>query len=694
MSVSDFLVEVGTEELPPKALKKLSEAFQNLLVSEFDNAGIKHGETTLFAAPRRIALSIKDLETAQPDESFERKGPAVQAAFDKDGNPSKAAQGFARSCGVTVDDLEQQETPKGTWLVYKGIKKGVATRELIADAVQKTLDSLPIPKRMRWGASRSEFVRPLQWLVLLFEDKVVPANIYGVESGNTTLGHRFHTEGEIEITSPSAYEEILESKGFVIPAYAKRMNKIAEGAKKAGEDKGLTTVINEDLLEEVASLNEWPVALVGQFEERFLDVPAEALVSSMEEHQKYFHTVNDKGEIQPSFVFIANLESTDPIQVIEGNEKVIRPRLADAAFFWETDKKHTLASRAGKLATILFQKELGTLADKSTRLQAIAVGIAEQIGGDKELAQRAAVLAKTDLLTDMVFEFTDLQGIAGKYYAQNDGENAEVAAAMEEQYKPAGAGDSLPETKTGIALALADRLDNLTGLFGIGQPPSGTKDPFALRRAALGVLRIILEHELDLDLNDLIALAITQHNFSAEQSAKASKEVFEYILDRFGAMYAEQGIPAQVVHAVRAKKEVTQALDFDRRVKAVHSFYQHEAAESLAAANKRVSNILAKNADQLTESDVDESLLQEDAEKALASALNAKIEAVKPLFEKADFNGALEVLAELKEEVDPFFDSVMVMAEDGKVRVNRLALVQKLRNLFLEVADISLLQAS
>jgi len=690
MSSAEFLVELGTEELPPKSLQNLSQAFEQQLVDLLKDANVNFETSQRFAAPRRLAVSISGLALSQPDESFERKGPAIQAAFDKDGKPSKAAEGFARSCGTTVDSLEQLETDKGSWLVFRGTKKGQLTSELMPGLVQKALDKLPIAKRMRWGSSKDEFVRPVQWLVLLLNDQILPGRIYGVESGNQSKGHRFHAPNSITLSQPKDYAQTLKEQGKVLVDFEERKSLIRQQAIQAAELKGLTAVINEDLLDEVTALNEWPVALVGRFDDRFLDVPQEALVSSMEEHQKYFHTVNADQKIQPYFVFIANIESKDPNQVIEGNEKVIRPRLADAAFFWETDKKTPLADRVEKLGSILFQKELGTLADKTTRIQAIATNVAEHIGADIDHVSRAGLLAKTDLLTDMVFEFTDLQGIAGSYYALHEGEPYEVAQAIKEQYLPAGSGDDLPETKTGICLALADRLDNLTGLFGIGQPPSGTKDPFALRRAAIGVLRILIEKNLDLDLQSLIAHAMNQHQFTEQQAAKATQEVINYLLDRFDAWYSDDRIAPEVIHSVRAN-QITRPVDFDRRVRAVHRFVDHDACASLASANKRVSNILTKNADQVPNTGVDVSLLVEAQEKALATALESAQKSVQPLFDQADYQGALSQLANLKEVVDPFFDHVMVMADDEAVRRNRLALLNQLRNLFLQVADISLL---
>lgn len=681
MSTADFLIELGTEELPPKALRSLKNAFADGIIERLQKAGLSFDATTRFATPRRLALTISNLQLKQADEEMERKGPNAKA-------PQQAIEGFAKSCGVSVDDLQELETDKGTWLVYRGTKEGKATKELLPEIVQQTLDTLPIPKRMRWAARRDEFVRPVKWLLMLLGEDVVPAEIYGVASGNTTRGHRFHAPKEIVIANATSYEATLKSEGKVMASYTERHQLIEAEAKKAASEKGVVAVIDSDLLDEVTSLNEWPVALVGQFEERFLDVPAEALMSSMEEHQKYFPTVDTHGNIQPYFVFITNIESKDPQVVIDGNEKVIRPRLADAAFFWETDKKIPLADRVEKLKTVKFQEQLGSVYDKVERIQKVAGHIAENIDASVSEAERAAYLAKADLVTDMVFEFTDLQGIAGRYYALEDGEPEAVAEAILEQYKPAGAGDALPTSREGMAVALADRLDNLSGLFGIGQPPTGTKDPFALRRAALGVLRIIVERELDLDLADLVEFAAKQHAELPKQDSVVG-DVVNYALDRFSAWYADEGIRTEVFQAVRALNP-TKPYDIDLRVRAVAEFSKLEQADALAAANKRVSNILSKVDGEIAV-EIDPSLFEETIEHDLLSALDNVTEAVTQAVERAQYAEALKALAGLRDVVDTFFEKVMVMAEDDKVRNNRLALLAKLRGLFMQVADISVL---
>ncbi|MCG8520250.1 MAG: glycine--tRNA ligase subunit beta [Pseudomonadales bacterium] len=689
MATQDFLVELGTEELPPKALKSLSDAFTQGIVSGLADAGIDHGAVESFAAPRRLAVRIRDLADAQPDKPVEKRGPAVKAAFDDAGNPTRALNGFATSLGVTPDQLDTLETDKGAWVVYRTVEQGKPTIELVPALIEKSLAALPIPKRMRWGAYRTEFVRPVHWLVLLYGNKVIDAPILNLTPGNQTRGHRFHCPKSLLIPTPNDYEVVLKEEGRVLANFEERRDVIRAGVAAIAKNEGNgRAVINDDLLDEVTALNEWPVPLLGRFEERFLEVPAEALISSMEEHQKYFHVVDDNDRMLPLFITVANLESKDPAQVVSGNEKVIRPRLSDAAFFYETDRKTRLEDRVEQLKPIVFQEKLGSLYDKSVRVAALARKIADAIGSDPALAERAAMLAKTDLVTEMVLEFTDLQGIMGQYYAEHDGEQADVAKALNEQYMPRYAGDDLPTTLTGCAVALADRIDSLVGLFGINQPPSGTRDPFGLRRASLGVLRIIIERALPLDLQTCCEWAA--ENFTVLSEQKVATTVVDYMLERFRAHYDEQGIGAEVYLAVHARRP-TRPLDFDRRIKAVEAFRQLPEAQALAAANKRVSNILTKQGGDSIGESVDTSLLQDGAEQALADAVAKQADAVLPLFEQGDYGSALSSLAGLRQPVDTFFEEVMVMAEDDAVRNNRLALLNRLRNLFLRVADISLL---
>ena len=691
MATQDFLVELGTEELPPKTLKSLSDAFTQGIVRGLEAAGIQFGAVESFAAPRRLAVRIRDLAHAQPDKPVEKRGPAVKAAFDDAGNPTRALTGFATSLGVTPDQLDTLETDKGAWLVYRMIEQGKPTIELMPELIEQSLAALPIAKRMRWGAYRTEFVRPVHWLVLLYGSAVIDHPIMGLAPGNKTRGHRFHCPKSLIIPTPADYEVVLRQEGYVLADFAERREQIRDGVNALAQKQNSIAVIDEDLLDEVTGLNEWPVPLMGRFEERFLKVPAEALISSMKEHQKYFHVVDADGQMLPLFITVANLESKDPAQVISGNEKVIRPRLADAAFFYDTDRKLRLDERIERLKPIVFQDKLGSVYDKSVRVAALAGKIADAIGSDPALAERAAMLAKTDLVTEMVLEFTDLQGIMGQYYAINDGEHADVASALNEQYMPRFAKDNLPTSLTGCAVAIADRLDSMVGLFGINQPPTGTRDPFALRRAALGVLRIIIERQLPLDLQ--ICCDLAEHQFTDLPADNPATSVVDYMLERFRAYYDEQGIPADVFLAVHARRP-TRPLDFDRRIKAVQAFRQLPEAEALAAANKRVSNILAKQDDSAVHNSVDPSLLQDAAEKALAEQIDKQADIVLPLFENGDYAAALHSLADLHQPIDRFFDEVMVMAEDDAVRNNRLALLNRLRNLFLRVADISLLPSA
>ncbi|SDN95250.1 glycyl-tRNA synthetase beta chain [Halomonas shengliensis] len=684
MAANTLLVELGVEELPPAAIDTLSDALADGLRRGLDEAEVTHGAVRAYATPRRLAVRIEALADKQPDREVEKRGPALAAAF-KEGQPTRAAEGFARSCGVGVEDLIHLETDKGTWLGYREQQQGEATAALLPGILHKAIAGLPVPKNMRWGASRVEFSRPAHWLVVLHGDQVIEAEALGLTSGRTTYGHRFHAPAAIELAHADDYLDALE-QAWVLADRDRRRERIREQVLAEAEVQEAEAVIDEELLVEVSGLVEWPVALTGSFDERFLEVPAECLISSMKANQKYFHLLGDDGRLRPLFITIANIDSAEPQRVIEGNEKVIRPRLADAAFFYDTDRKRSLASRSEELAGVVFQKQLGTLADKAHRSAAVAAFIAGQIGGEVGHARRAAELAKCDLVTEMVLEFPELQGTMGRYYATQDGEPAEVAQAMEEQYLPRFAGDAIPRSATGQALALADRLDTLTGIFGIGQRPTGTKDPFALRRAAIGVLNILIKGERDLDLRELLELAAAQHQ-ELPYAESLVEEVLTYMLDRFRAWGQDEGISAEAYLAVRSRP-VTRPLDFARRLRAVQAFAGREEAAALAAANKRVSNILAKQADEIG-SAVDATLLQEGAEQALHDALKAQREVVTPLFAQARYQEALDALAALREPVDTFFDEVMVMADDAAVRSNRLALLAELRALFLEVADIA-----
>ncbi|GAB6039943.1 glycine--tRNA ligase subunit beta [Endothiovibrio diazotrophicus] len=683
----DLLVEIGTEELPPKALPTLSRAFGAELRNALTQAGVTHGEVVLYAAPRRLAVLIKEVGTHQPDRVQERRGPAVQAAFDDDGNPTKAVQGFARSCGVEVSALERMETAKGTWLVFRQTVTGQPTRELVPAMVESALAALPIPKRMRWGDRKEEFVRPVHWVVMLLGEELIEGSVIGVTSGRHTRGHRFHHPEPLYLGEAAAYAPLLESEGRVIADFSARREAIRAQAMEAGRRLGGVAVIDEALLDEVTALVEWPVAVAGGYEEKFLEVPAEALISSMEGHQKYFPVVDDGGCLLPHFITIANIESKDIEQVRAGNERVIRPRLSDAAFFWEQDRKHGLECHQAGLKKMVYQDKLGTLFDKSQRVAGLAAHIAGLIGGEGPAAARAAELAKCDLLTQMVFEFPELQGIMGRYYAQHAGEPEEVCAALEEQYWPRFSGDQLPQSPTGMALALADRLDSLTGIFGAGLKPSGDKDPYALRRASLGVLRILVERNLELDLEALLREAQSQLPIAVD----VADEVYGYMMERLRGYYHDGGFGGDLFDAVLARRPSTLA-DFDKRIHATRDFMLLPQAESLAAANKRIRNILKQAEEERSE--LAPELFTEAAERALSTRLLTLAEEVDPLFDRREYQAALSRLAELRDPVDRFFDEVMVMADDPRERGNRIALLRRMNDLFLRVADLSQIQGN
>jgi glycyl-tRNA synthetase beta chain len=685
----DLLIEIGTEELPPKALRTLSLAFADAVSAGLEAAGLEPSPAVAYATPRRLALLVRELPTAQPDREAVRRGPALSAAFDEEGNPTKAASGFARSCGVAVEQLDQLETERGSWLAFRAVQRGQITAELIPDVVRKALAALPIPKRMRWGERTDEFVRPVHWVVLLFGDEVIRAEILGITADRYTRGHRFHHPEPIFLAEPQAYLPLLETEGQVLADYATRREAVRAQVMEQAKLLDGRALIDEALLDEVTALVEWPVALSGRFDEGFLEVPPEALISSMQDHQKYFPVVDKEGRLLPHFITVANLVSKDPAQIRAGNERVIRPRLADAAFFWNQDRKQTLEQRSEGLRHMVFEKRLGTLFDKQQRVAVLAGTIADAIDGDRDHARRAALLCKCDLLTSMVFEFPELQGVMGRYYALHDGEPPAVAEAIREHYLPRFAGDALPVTPAGQALALADRLDSLVGIFAIGQQPSGDKDPFALRRAALGTVRICIERRLDLDLER--ALEAAADTFETGVNAQAViPTVLDYVVERLRGYYQEAGVEADLVEAVLTTRP-TRPLDVERRIQACRVFRDLPEAASLAAANKRISNIL-KKWNRPVPGTVDPRRLADAAEKQLAERLAHMSATVAPLMEAGDYTRALIQLAGLKDPVDAFFDNVMVMVDDEGLRDNRLALLQNLGNLFLRVADLSRLQ--
>jgi glycyl-tRNA synthetase beta chain len=722
VGVRDFLVEIGTEELPPKSLLALSQAFTQGIVSGLAAAGVKHGAVQPYAAPRRLAVLVKRVAERQPDQEIRRKGPPVKAAFDANGAPTRAALAFAESCGTSVEALGRIAEPKGEFLFHIGTKAGADTITLLAGIVQGSLDALPIAKRMRWGSGTAEFVRPVHWVVMLYGADVVPAEILGVRAGNATRGHRFMAPKDLKLASPASYAKRLESAGKVIADFATRRERIREGVVALAREHGVEAIVADALLDEVTALVEWPVPVAGRFEERFLSLPAEVLVATLQDHQRYFPTRESaaaggagptpaSAALSSLFITVSNLESRDPAQVRAGNERVVRPRLSDAAFFWDTDRKQKLADRREALKGVTFQAQLGSYHDKAERVKRLGQLLAGATHADAAQVARAAELAKCDLLTGLVGEFPELQGTMGAYYARHDGEPADVASAMAEQYLPRFAGDALPATGVGTALALADKLDTIVGIFAIGQKPSGTKDPFALRRAALGVLRIVLEKRLEVDLPQTIdaALAAARADIARVAAARAgggtggvalqtvapeqvdvvATEVYDYVMERLRAYFleADAGITTELFDAVLEKRPAS-PLDFDARLRALAAFLALPDAAALAAANKRIANILRK-AEGVDTAVLRPDLLQQAEERGLYDALEGVRPEAERRIEARDYAEALQRLARLRPAVDAFFDKVMVMADDAAVRANRLALLARVRELFLRVADLS-----
>jgi glycyl-tRNA synthetase beta chain len=737
----DFLVELGTEELPPRALRQLEQAFASGIQSGLAQAGLGHGAVQSFATPRRLAVLVRRLVTHQPEQSVKRRGPPVAASFDAAGHPTRAALAFADSCGATVDTLQRLNEGKGEFLFYIGTKPGSTAAALLPGIVQAALDALPIPKRMRWGDSEAQFVRPVHWLILLHGKDVVPARILDAQSGSTTRGHRFLAPKPIRVASPATYARVLRERGHVLADFGERRALIRERVNERADQIGGRALISENLLDEVTALVEWPVPLAGRFEDRFLQLPREVLISTLQDHQRYFAVEDTRGALLPWFITVSNIESRDESQVRAGNERVVRPRLADAAFFWEQDRRQPLGSRRAALDAVTFQTRLGSLGDKARRVRTLAGEIAAarsdsastngaDPGGERTLAERAADLCKCDLLTAMVGEFPELQGIMGRYYALADGEAAEVADAIREHYLPRGAGDELPATRSGVAVAIADRIDTLAGIFAIGQKPTGTKDPFGLRRAAIGVLRILIEKNFDLDLrsaiDNAVQLALTDiaktaaaAGFKAtpvvllspdEKPDRTADEVYDYIIERLRAYYLEgagsgpsegraavAGIDGQSVintemfDAVVATRPRS-PLDFDARLRALGAFLELPESASLTAANKRIANILRKAGDPAAEeftADIDVQALREPAEIRLFDSMHALRDTVAGATARREYGAALGQLAQLRPAVDAFFDQVMVMDEDPRRRANRLALLAQLRGLFGGIADLS-----
>ena len=686
---SACLIEVGTEELPPRALQSLAQNFARQVEQGLRDNNLTPASVEVFATPRRLAMLLRDTPLQQVDQQIEKRGPALEAAFDADGKPSRAALGFAGSCGVDIDQLEQRKTEKGSWLYYSTTQTGRSLQDLLPELVAKALAALPIPKRMRWGDRSDEFVRPVKWLAMMIDREVVAAEIYGLHSGNRTFGHRFHAPESLEIASAEDYEQILLSAGRVIASFEKRRDTIRNLVEQAAAKIGGTAHIDSALLDEVTALVEYPVAVCGQFEAKFLELPAEVLVMTMQENQKYFALFDKDDALLPHFIAIANIDSREPEVVARGNERVIRPRFADAGFFFVQDRKQGLDVMRFRLDSVVFHKKLGSLGDKTNRIIRLAKYIASHLGADQDLVRRAADLCKADLMSDMVAEFPKLQGVMGRYYAQYQQEEPSVCAAIEQHYWPRHAGDQIPQGAVTQAIALADRLDNLVGIFAIGEKPGGDKDPFALRRAALAVLRIIVENRLALDLTELCQVAADGYRNQLEVHP-AIGEVIEFVFDRQRAYYQEQNIAFDVVDAVTYNRPGL-LYDCDLRIRAVQEFQQHESAQALAAANKRISNILKKQSQTVPA--IAEELLQENAEKQLFDQLQKLKDGVAEQFSQGNYLGGLEQLAELRPAVDLFFDEVMVMVDDEAVRDNRLALLNQLLQSFRLVADFSRIQS-
>ena len=686
-STADLLFELGTEELPAGPLMTMAEALQQSIIEGLTQHGLTFGDSRLFATPRRLAVLVEGLALEAPDKAVENLGPPVAASRTSDGEWTPAALGVARKQGVDVDTLDVISTPKGDRLGLCRTEPGAQSTHVLPDILETAVARVPVTKRMRWGRSSHEFLRPVQWIVALLGGDVVPLTLMGIDSGRTTRGHRFHHPDIIELSTAAEYESQLRD-AYVVADFATRRESIESQVNAVAEQAGARAVIDPALLDEVTGLVEWPVALMGTFDSAFLEVPAGAVISSMKEHQKYFHLVDTDERLLPRFITIANIESRCPNTIIEGNEKVIRPRLSDAAFFFESDKATPLADRGERLEGIVFQQKLGTVADKTRRIVALSGWLAQELGADPAVSQRAALLAKCDLVSDLVLEFPDLQGIAGAYYARHDGEPNGVAAAIEQHYWPRFAGDALPDSPEAATVALADRIDTLTGIFGIGQPPSGSKDPFALRRASLAVIRILMELGTELDLTQLTQRAVKGFDDGVLADSTA-QDVTDYTMDRFTAWYEDQGVPVGVLRAVIATG-ITCPAEVNERVEALQAFAGTDAATALAAANKRVANILNKSG-KATSGQPNPDLFQERAEKALFDRLQGIETDVTAAISTKAYGEALARLATLQEPVDLFFDEVMVNAEDTSVRDNRHELLAALRNAFTGIADFALL---
>ena len=683
-----LLFELGSEELPPKTLLKLSKAVLAGIVQGLQSAELSFSSSKAYATPRRLAVFIEDLAIKQPDKTVEKRGPAIQAAFAADGTPSKAALGFADSCGASFDQLERLKTDKGEWLAFTQSVEGRSAEQLIPDIIRQSIANLPIAKRMRWGSFNTEFVRPVHWAVLLYGNTVIDAEILGLKTGDTTSGHRFHAPQKLTINHPEDYQSLLFTQGKVIVDFEQRKVLIRDAAQVAASAVNGIAHIEDDLLEEIAALNEWPVPITGCFDERFLQLPAEVLITTMQTNQKYFPVKNAAGSLLAHFITFSNIESSHPESIQHGNERVVTPRLADAEFFWNQDRKKSLEDRVESLGTIVFQEKLGTVADKTHRVIKLAAFIAHRLNTNVDLAKRAALLAKTDLMTEMVGEFGNLQGLMGRYYALVEGEAPEVAWALEEQYFPKQSGSETANSSIGQILAIAEKVDTLTGIFSAGLIPTGDKDPYALRRAALGILRTLIENNLTLDICELIEFSLDIYTHSFDEAA-TQVAVIDFIFDRLKGYCLDKGYSADEFDAVITVKP-NDPLDFMRRLAAVKAFRQLPEAESLAAANKRIRNILRKSESPASAT---VGVLIEPAELQLLESANLAAIAIAPLLAQHDYAATLTYLAALRQEVDAFFDGVMVMCDDLELRAHRLALLNLLSEQFLTCADISKLQS-
>ena len=673
MKTHDFLLELGTEELPPKLLLKLSNSLRDNFEQELNKLNLNFNNIKAFATPRRLAITISELQSKQQDQVIEKKGPSTQS-------PEMAINGFAKSCGVSVDELEKKELAGKEYFFYSKEEPGQSIKDLLPSIIEKSIKDIPITRSMKWGDSDYSFVRPVHWLIVMLDKDVVNANIMGLKSGRESKGLRFH-DLNLKFSHANEYENLMSQKAQILVDFNKRKELIRDQILSVAKTNNAEVVIDESLLDEVCALVEYPRAFSGSFDKKFLDIPQEAIISAMKSHQKYFHLVDSKEKLLPLFISVANIESSNIQAIIDGNERVIHPRLADSEFFWNQDKAIKLEERLAGLDSVMFMKSLGSMGQKAKRIEKLSSNISDLAGFDKEIAQRAGLLSKTDLLSEMVGEFADLQGIMGGYYALNDGESKEVSVAIREHYQPRFAGDSLPSTDAGIAVSLADKMDTLTGIYGIGQGPTGSKDPYALRRTALGMLRILLEAKIELNLKSLIDFSLSLH--LKEVDRKCAGDIYNFMMDRLKAYYRDANIDTNIYEAVLAVSPDS-PLDFHYRIDALNEFTQSADSKSLIEANKRIANILKDSDEKLEE--LNSNMLLEDSEKILYKATESL---TKELSGSKNYKEIMKSLLNLKDSIDSFFDNVMVNAEDDKVKSSRLALIRRVRHLFLSVADIS-----